>query len=296
MNHSFKLITVLGIPVEVNFSWFIIFGLVAYTLAVGYFPVVAPEFGTAVHWAMAAVAALLLFSCLLLHELSHSYVAKKNNLPIAGITLFIFGGVAHLEKEPTTPGVEFKMAAAGPLMSIFLGIFFFALSVAVRLVPGSGAVYAVTDYLSFINVAVALFNLIPGFPLDGGRLFRSAFWHFSGDLRRATYIASSLGKGFAYFMIASGFFNLVTGNFISGDLVHLPGDLPDGGGQHQLPPDADEKDIIERPGRQPDDLQCRHRPRLDHPLASDGGLFFQVPPHQLPGGRGRHRPGTGHIP
>ncbi|MFA4967618.1 MAG: site-2 protease family protein, partial [Candidatus Margulisiibacteriota bacterium] len=216
MRRSFKLITVLGIPVEINISWFIIFGLVTYTLSAGYFPAAAPGFSPALYLIMGVIAAFLLFICLLLHELSHSFVAQRNNLPISGITLFIFGGVAHMEKEPGTPGVEFKMAAAGPIMSLLLGAFFYLVSMVLYNFGVSKAIYSITDYLVFLNCAVAVFNLLPGFPLDGGRLFRAVVWHFSGDLRRATLIASAIGKALAGLMIFLGLLVLLTGNLLSG--------------------------------------------------------------------------------
>src|SRR3989344_7059196 len=128
MNRSFKLVTLFNIPVEINYSWFIILGLIVFTLARGYFPATNPELTSAAHWLMALAAALLLFASLLAHEFSHSLVALRNNLPIHGITLFVFGGVAHLEKEPPSPAVEFKMAIAGPAMSFSLAIVFFALT------------------------------------------------------------------------------------------------------------------------------------------------------------------------
>lgn len=216
MKRSFKLITVLGIPVEVNLSWFIIFGLIVYTLSAGYFAATTPELNILTHWLMGICAALLLFICLLAHELSHSYVAKTHQLPISGITLFIFGGVAHMEKEPATPEVEFKMAIAGPIMSFLLGILFWLISQGLYSLGFPQAVYAVTEYLTILNFVVGIFNLIPGFPLDGGRVLRAAVWQISGDLRRATLIASSLGKGFAYLLIGLGFLGLLTGNLLSG--------------------------------------------------------------------------------
>lgn len=213
MKNSFKLITILGIPVEVNPSWFIIFGLIVFSLSAGYFPVAAPTLTATAHWVMGLIAALLLFVCLLLHELSHSLVARANRLPISGITLFVFGGVAHLEKEPATPEVELKMAAAGPAMSIALGIMFILLSYVLKFSP---FISAITEYLSFLNFAVAIFNLIPGFPLDGGRIFRALLWKWSKDLRRATYIASLVGRSFAYLLIGLGFVNLFYRNILSG--------------------------------------------------------------------------------
>jgi len=216
MRKSFKLITILGIPVEINYSWFIIFALIVYTLSVGYFPLVNPDQGAAAHWLMGIVAALLLFICLLAHELSHSYVAKLNGLSISGITLFVFGGVAHMEKEPASPEVELKMAAAGPLMSFCLGTLFWLTSLGLNYIGMVRSLSPIADYLTLLNFGVGIFNLIPGFPLDGGRILRALLWKFSHNLRQATLIASTFGKTFAYLMIGLGFLGLITGNILSG--------------------------------------------------------------------------------
>jgi len=216
LTKSFKLMTLLGIPVTVSWSWFIIFGLVVYTLAAGYFPIAAPEFSPPLRLLMALISALLLFACLLAHELSHSYIAKRNNLPISGITLFIFGGVAHLEKEPEDPGVEFKMAIAGPIMSLALGIFFYFLTSTLYSFGAPKFLFSITDYLAYLNFGVGIFNLLPGFPLDGGRILRSMIWKLSGDLKRATMVASSFGKFAAYLLIGLGFLGIFTMNFLSG--------------------------------------------------------------------------------
>ncbi len=216
MKRSFKLITLFGIPVDINYTWFIILGLVVLTLAQGYFPETNPELPLFAHWLMAAVAALLLFASLLAHELSHSVIAMRNRLPIHGITLFVFGGVAHLEKEPDTPLVEFKMAAAGPAMSFGLAVIFFGLTQAMYNLGFPSSLIAIGNYLFVINLAVGVFNLIPGFPLDGGRILRAAIWAYTRNLRRATGIASAFGKGFAFFLMAAGFLNLFTGSVISG--------------------------------------------------------------------------------
>jgi len=168
------------------------------------------------HWLMAAAAALLLFASLLAHELSHSLVAIRNKLPIHGITLFVFGGVAHLGEEPATPAVELKMAAAGPAMSFFLSIFFFSLTQILLSLRFPGYLLSITNYLFIINLAVGIFNLVPGFPLDGGRILRALIWQFSGNLRRATRIASAFGKGFAFFLMALGLMYFFSGSFVSG--------------------------------------------------------------------------------
>jgi len=216
MKNSFKLATILGIPIEVNVSWFIILGLVVLTLAKGYFPLQMPNLSVQAYWIMGFVAALLLFASLGLHELAHSVVARANKLPISGITLFIFGGVAHMEKEPSSPIVEFRMAIAGPIMSLMLALFFWISSLFAVYFSLNPVIWITTDYLSFLNFAIAVFNLIPGFPLDGGRVLRSIIWFFSKDLKKATQIASFFGKTFSLFLMGIGFANLITGNLISG--------------------------------------------------------------------------------
>jgi len=216
MRKSFRLVTLFNIPVEINFTWFIILGLVIFTLARGYFPYTNPELSAAAHWLMALIAALLLFASLLAHELSHSLVAIRHKLSIRGITLFIFGGVAHMEQEPSSPGVEFKMAIAGPAMSFFLAIVFFGLTQAFYNLGFPKYVLSITNYLFILNLIVGIFNLIPGFPLDGGRVLRATLWSYYKDIKKATAIASGFGKGFAFFLIAVGFLNLFTGSIISG--------------------------------------------------------------------------------
>jgi Zn-dependent protease/CBS domain-containing protein len=216
MKQTFKLATLFNIPIEVNWSWFGIFGLVIFTLAFGYFPQAAPELSPLAHWLMAVISALLLFASLLAHELSHSIVAKRHNLPIQGITLFIFGGVAHLEEEPASPSVEFKMAIAGPAMSLLLALFFWAVQKLLALSPLPYYFSAIAFYLTFINLAVAVFNLIPGFPLDGGRVLRSVLWAIFKDVAKATRIASAFGRAFALLMMALGLLYFFNGYFING--------------------------------------------------------------------------------
>jgi len=165
---------------------------------------------------MAVIAALLLFASLLAHELSHSIVAKRNKLPIHGISLFIFGGVAHMDKEPPSPGVEFKMAIAGPLMSFFLAFVFFGLTQAMYNIGFPRVALSITNYLFILNLVVGVFNLIPGFPLDGGRILRAILWQYYDDIKKATAIASGFGRAFAFLLIGLGLFSLFTGSIISG--------------------------------------------------------------------------------
>jgi Zn-dependent protease/CBS domain-containing protein len=216
MRTSFRLTTIFNIPIEINLSWFIILGLIVFTLAQGYFPYTDPNLKTSTYWLMSIVAALLLFASLLAHELSHSLVAKKNKLPIHGITLFIFGGVAHMEKEPPSPSVEFKMAVAGPAMSFFLAFVFLGITQAISRLGLPKPIVSISNYLFILNLVVGIFNLIPGFPLDGGRVLRAILWNYYKDIRKATAIASGFGRGFAFFLIAVGFLNLFTGAIIAG--------------------------------------------------------------------------------
>jgi len=216
MRKSVHVGTVYGINININYTWLIIFGLVVWTLAVGYFPHVSPGLAGPSYWIMAVVSALLLFGSLLLHELSHSVVAVKHNLPIRGITLFVFGGIAHMEKEPPDPGTEFKMAIAGPICSLVLAAFFWGLTVLLANISVSDAVLAVTSYLYMLNIIVAVFNLFPGFPLDGGRVLRAGLWNHYKDLKKATRIASKFGKGFAYILMGFGILNLFATSFITG--------------------------------------------------------------------------------
>lgn len=216
MRKSFRLTTIFNIPIEINYTWFIIFGLIIFTLARGYFPYTNPELSPITYWIMAIIAALLLFASLLAHELSHSIVAKRNKLPIHGISLFIFGGVAHMDKEPPSPGVEFKMAIAGPIMSFFLAFVFFGLTQAMYNIGFPRVALSITNYLFILNLVVGIFNLIPGFPLDGGRILRAILWQYFDDIKKATAIASGFGRAFAFLLIGLGLFSLFTGSIISG--------------------------------------------------------------------------------
>jgi Zn-dependent protease/predicted transcriptional regulator len=208
MRRGFNLFSVAGIRISVNYTWFIVLGLVIWSLAAMHFPEAYPDFDTLTTWVISVVAALLLFVSVLLHELSHSIVGNRLGLGIRGITLFIFGGIAHLGKEPEDPNTEVKVAAAGPLCSLLLSIIFLALYLLLFTLQGDTPVVAVLQYLWFINAALLVFNLVPGFPLDGGRVLRAILWKRSGDIRRATRIASNFGKGFAILLIVLGLFNV----------------------------------------------------------------------------------------
>ena len=206
------LFELLGFKVQVDASWIFLAFLVVWTLAASVFPVRHEGLPTATYWWMGVVGAIGLFFSLIFHELSHSVVARRFGIPIRGITLFVFGGVAEMEEEPPNPRSEFLMAIAGPAASFALAIAFSAIGAAAAVVGAADSVVGVTRYLSFINTLLAVFNLVPAFPLDGGRALRASLWHFRGDLREATRIASRIGEGFGFLLITLGLLNILTGS------------------------------------------------------------------------------------
>jgi Zn-dependent protease len=213
---SFTLFRAFGIPVEVNISWFIIFALVAWSLVSLYFPTNYPDMPVVSYWVMGIVAALMLFASVVLHELSHSYVAKMHGVPIRRITLFLFGGVSQMERESEQPETEIKIAIAGPMMSFVLMFVFFLAYYAVRGAGETGGIAPVFRYLAIVNGMLGVFNLIPGFPLDGGRLLRAAIWKGTGNLRKATYVASRVGGVVGIVFVLFGFLAVFRGFFIFG--------------------------------------------------------------------------------
>lgn len=204
-----------GIEIWVDLSWLVIFALVLWSLASGYFPQGYPGLEPATYWIMGAVAAVLLFVSVLLHELSHSFVAQKFGIAVPRITLFIFGGVAQISQEARTPKTEFNIAAAGPVCSFALAFIFWILG-KLGFISDDMVLLAIFDYLAFINVTLAVFNLIPGFPLDGGRILRAYLWNRWNDVKRATYTVSRIGSGFGIFLILFGVLNFFWGNLIGG--------------------------------------------------------------------------------
>ncbi|MFC1851327.1 M50 family metallopeptidase [candidate division CSSED10-310 bacterium] len=204
--------TIYGIPITLDYSWFLIFGLIAWSLSGGYFRQMLPWLAGSVHWMLGIGAALLLFGSILLHELAHSVVAKMHGINIRGITLHVFGGVAEMESEPKDPKMELKMAAAGPATSFALGILF----IIVGALSSSPALKAVFGYLFFINVVLAIFNLIPGYPLDGGRIFRALMWLKTEDYYKSTRWATKAGSVFAYLLMFFGFLQMFAGSLFGG--------------------------------------------------------------------------------
>ena len=216
MKSAIKVGTLIGIPIEVNYSWMIIFGLVTWSLAVGYYPVFNPMLPEVQYWMAALVSSILLFISLLLHELSHSYIAMRNSITIKKITLFIFGGVAQMEKEPDTSKVEFKIAIAGPLCSLMIAAVSFGFKNIFSFPLFNPLVASVFGYLAIVNTGIVVFNSIPGFPLDGGRVLRAVLWRLNNNLRASTKIAAFSGKVFSFILMFLGLFFLILRDFVSG--------------------------------------------------------------------------------
>jgi len=210
---GFTIGRIAGIKIRIDWTWLIIFFLVTWSLAVGYYPLALPGLSTAAYWGLGAVSSLLLFSSVLGHELTHSLVARGEGLPVGSITLFVFGGVSEIQEEPRTASNEFRLAIVGPVSSLILGGIFFGIYL---LLPARTPVTVVAQYLGIINLSLGVFNLIPGFPLDGGRVLRSLIWGATGNLRRATRIATWVGQGFAFFLIFVGIALLFGGAFLAG--------------------------------------------------------------------------------
>jgi len=214
MKGAIRLGSIRGIEIGVHYNWLLIFFLVAWSLAQGYFPQAYPGWTSLVYWTTGVIASILLFVSVLLHEMAHSFVAQARGLPVRSITLFIFGGVSNIVREAEKPRTEFAMAVVGPLTSfvlagIFWGLFF--------IVPNKlGSLAALLYYLAFINALLAAFNLIPGFPLDGGRVLRSIIWGATGNLVKATNIAGRVGLVFGWGLIGVGLFQILARNFLGG--------------------------------------------------------------------------------
>lgn len=215
LTNSFKIGTVFGIDIEINSTWFIVFFLVTFSL-ISYFPAAYPELSTWASVIDGLITSILFFLSVLFHELSHSIVAKRNQLDIKRITLFVFGGVAQMSDEPSSPRVEFKMAVAGPAASYFLALFFGGLFLASRATSLGLGITAPFQYLAFINLALGTFNLIPGFPLDGGRILRAGLWSYQGNLAKATQMAARGGQFFAFGLVFLGVLLFFRADFLGG--------------------------------------------------------------------------------
>jgi Zn-dependent protease/predicted transcriptional regulator len=213
---SIPLFKLAGFEVGLDWSWLILAVLITWTLARGLFPYYYPDLSSAAYWSMGVIAALGLFASIVLHELSHAVVARRYGLPIRRITLFIFGGVAQMEAEPERPAVEFWVAIAGPIASSLVGLGCWVLLQAAGAAGAGVPIVGVLAYLASINVILAVFNLVPAFPLDGGRLLRAVLWYWKGSLRWATRVASAVGGGFGILLIVLGVYRVLIGDFVGG--------------------------------------------------------------------------------
>ena len=221
MSASFRLGHIGGLEIGIHYSWPFALVFITWSLADGFFPANYRGWTTATYWTTGALAALLLFASVLVHELAHSFVARARGLPVQGITLFIFGGVSNLQAEPRKARDEFAIAIVGPLASLLLGGLFAGLWV---LLSGQGRpLEATLFYLALGNVLLGIFNLVPGFPLDGGRVLRSVVWGVTGSARKATNIATIVGQVVGYLLIGLGVLQALYVDVLSGLWVALIG-------------------------------------------------------------------------
>jgi Zn-dependent protease/CBS domain-containing protein len=208
--------SVLGFEIRIDSSWFILFALILWSFSYMVFPRQVPDRTVSTYLIMGLSGTLLFFVSLLAHEIAHSLVARWKDIPVEGITLFLFGGMAHTRMEAETPGDEFQIAAAGPLMSMLIAVLLVGAFWLGAQLGWPRTVLAVFQYIAILNVILAVFNLLPGFPLDGGRLFRAIVWKVTGDVHRATRVASAGGRWLAYVLIAFGLMSAFAGNVLGG--------------------------------------------------------------------------------
>ncbi|RMG20310.1 MAG: hypothetical protein D6732_28750, partial [Methanobacteriota archaeon] len=211
--HTIRLGRILGIPIGLDFSWFFIFFFLTWMLAVNYFPNEFEGWSPWLYWVIGGVTSIMMFVSVLLHELGHSILAMHYRLPVKNITLFIFGGVAQIATEPRNAWSEFWIAIAGPLVSFALGVFFYIIKPMFFPIQ---SLFALVEYLSYINFVLAFFNLVPGFPLDGGRVLRAILWGITRNIRKATRIAATVGRIFAFIFIYLGVVQVFSGNIGNG--------------------------------------------------------------------------------
>jgi len=212
---QFRLFSLFGFEVKLDLSWLLLGLLISWSLGAGYFPVHYPDLSRAAYAWMGISVAIGVLLSIVFHEFSHSLVARQFGMPIRGITLFIFGGVAEMEEEPPNPRAEFLMAIAGPLASFAIaGALWILHAAAAGLAPTP--VLGVVQTLALINLTLAIFNLVPAFPLDGGRMLRAVLWHLKRNLRSATYTSSQIGKSFGIVLMVLGGLSLLGGDVIGG--------------------------------------------------------------------------------
>lgn len=216
MKGTISLGRIYGIEIEINASWLVVFALITYSLATSNFPQNYPKWPVVFMWSFAGLIAVMLLVSILLHELCHSLVSKRLGINVKRITLFIFGGMAEIEKEPDRPAKEFKIALAGPAMSLFL-FFLFWLSAMLSTILGIPEYIIVFfSYIAGINLTLAIFNLIPAFPMDGGRVLRALIWQITHNLQKATKITTGIGRIFGYLLSLIGILYIVYGVFLNG--------------------------------------------------------------------------------
>ncbi len=213
MRASFTFAHLADIPLKLNISWFFAAILVTWTLGGVYFPLEYPNWTEQAYWMVGLLTSLAFFASVLLHEIGHALVAVSEGVPVRSITLFILGGVAHIEHEPPTAGSEFRIVVAGPFTSLFLAAVFTFMA---RLFGWNPEISGACDYLGKLNFILAIFNMIPGFPLDGGRILRSSLWKISGEFYRATRWATYTGLGIAGLFALGGIALALTSNYLSG--------------------------------------------------------------------------------
>lgn len=211
MKYSWRIGRIFGIDINIDSSWIVIFVLFSWSLAGSYFPKEYPGWTKGLAWAMGVWTSLWVFASVLIHELAHSIVALKQGEKVRSITLFLLGGVSQISEEPKEPLKEFRMAVVGPVSSFVLALVFWLASL--LLADVSLPLHASARYLAIINIGLGVFNLLPGFPMDGGRVFRSIIWKATGNLKKATRIASISGQGFAFLLILLGVLQILRGNF-----------------------------------------------------------------------------------
>jgi len=218
-----KLFKLFGFEVRIDASWIVIAVLVTWSLAAGLFPYLYPGLSRQIYWSMGVVGALGLFISIIAHEFCHSLMARRYGMSMKGITLFIFGGVAEMGEEPPTARAEFMMAIVGPLSSMAIGIVFYLIHRLGLAAGWSSPVNGVIYYIAYINGILAAFNLLPAFPLDGGRVLRSILWGAWDNLRRATRVSSTIGSAFGIGLIFLGILQFINGNVIGGVWMFLIG-------------------------------------------------------------------------
>lgn len=215
MKNVAKIGRLFGVPIQIQYNWFLLFGLFSWLLSSVYFPAQHPDFPIIINLTLGILGAIFLFISVVLHELAHSLAAKKNGLNINNITLFLFGGTAHIEGEPDTPKAELKVAVAGPLLSLLIALIFLIIH-NVNIINSPG-INAFLYFIFTFNLILALFNLTPAFPMDGGRILHASIWHWKKNLKKATKIVTMLSLSFAIMLIFAGiYFITILNNYLNG--------------------------------------------------------------------------------